>query len=46
MNYTKPEVAVLGDAIRVIETRTAKGNIKPGDGVPFLVLNAAYDLDE
>ena len=25
MNYTKPEVAVLGEAVCVIESRTAKG---------------------
>ena len=43
MNYTKPEVAVLGEAVRVIES-----GIKPNTGVtdsPF-PKNAAYDLDE
>jgi hypothetical protein len=46
MNYTKPEVAVLGEAVRVIE-QFVKG--------PYTILdspgatqkhNAAYDLDE
>ena len=49
MNYTKPEVAVLGEAVRVIENQTAKINTLGRDGVvaPFVgQLNAAYDLDE
>ena len=46
MNYTKPEVAVLGQAVRVIEQRT-KGNTYVGDGqIVFKVLTPAYDLDE
>jgi hypothetical protein len=49
MNYTKPEVAVLGQAVRVIEARTAKKSNVNYDGPPFIspkTLNAAYDLDE
>jgi hypothetical protein len=46
MNYTKPEVAVLGEAVCVIESRTAKGIVHPGDGSMLPKLNAAYDLDE
>jgi hypothetical protein len=45
MNYTKPEVAVLGKAVRVIESRTAKGRITVYDGFPHDG-NPAYDLDE
>jgi hypothetical protein len=45
MNYTKPEVAVLGQAVRVIESRTAKGVVTMFDGLPKTG-NAAYDLDE
>lgn len=47
MNYTKPEIAVLGQAIRVIEQHTAKINPMSSDTVfgPG-TLNAAYDLDE
>jgi hypothetical protein len=45
MNYTKPEVAVLGNAVQVIEQRTAKipqEVLEP----PHALQNAAYDLDE
>jgi hypothetical protein len=47
MNYTKPEVAVLGEAVNVIEQNTAKRNHISSDPL-FGVgqLNAAYDLDE
>ncbi len=46
MNYTKPEVAVLGDAVRVIELRGTKtGSQSDGVGQPK-ILNPAYDLDE
>jgi hypothetical protein len=45
MNYTKPEVAVLGEAVRVIEHQTGKGTITVFDGKPMSG-NAAYDLDE
>jgi hypothetical protein len=47
MKYTKPEVAVLGEAVHVIEQFTAKTspvNIDPATGKR--TLNAAYDLDE
>ncbi|MGA8429226.1 MAG: hypothetical protein WB729_05365 [Candidatus Sulfotelmatobacter sp.] len=46
MNYTKPQVAVLGQAARVIESLTAKGaTYTVPDGIlpPF---NSAYDLDD
>ena len=48
MNYTKPEVAVLGDAVRVIEQRPLQGKRHPY-GVDFPAsrcVNPAYDLDE
>jgi hypothetical protein len=46
MNYTKPEVAVLGEAVGVIESFQKPGtvNIEPSTGKR--VLSAAYDLDE
>jgi hypothetical protein len=46
MNYTKPEVAVLGEAVDVIESipRT-KPSTAVFDGVQPK-LTAAYDLDE
>jgi hypothetical protein len=46
MNYTKPEVAVLGEAVCVIESRTQKILGTPTDGVPSKKFNPAYDLDE
>ena len=47
MTYTKPEVAVLGQAVRVIEQRNGKGHTYVGDGQTIAkVLNPAYDLDE
>ena len=49
MNYTKPEVAVLGEAVRVIESHTAKIDPPGPDGVipPFARhLNPAYDLED
>ena len=44
MNYTKPEVAVLGEAVRVIEQIPNKfgSSLEAGQRV----LNPAYDLDE
>jgi len=47
MSYTKPEIAVLGDAIRMIEPI----HIKPWTVVIDVVitlpkLSVAYDLDE
>jgi len=46
MNYTKPEVAVLGKAVRVIEHKTGKGVLTVYDGGLKNTGNAAYDLDE
>jgi hypothetical protein len=45
MNYTKPEVAVLGNAVCVIENTHAK-DILPRTDFGQKVLNPAYDLDE
>ncbi len=48
MNYTKPEVAVLGQAVRVIENTHTKGQVLGTDSVFPLVkrqLIPAYDLD-
>lgn len=47
MNYTKPEVTVLGKAAVVIETQLPpKGPPNVPDGARILALNTAYDLDE
>jgi hypothetical protein len=46
MTYTKPEVAVLGNADRVIASQVQP---KPGasfDGVGRPLITPAYDLDE
>jgi len=43
MNYTKPEVAVLGEAVRVIE-HVGKGSGNVDNGLPRIT--PAYDLDE
>jgi len=43
MNYTKPEVAVLGEAVNVIESHV-KGGILDFDGRNYEL--PAYDLDE
>jgi len=46
MNYTKPEVAELGQAVRVIEgIPLPKGNFTVSDG-PLTKHAPAYDLDE
>ena len=49
MNYTKPEVAVLGQAVHVIEGSQTK-SISALDGAGKLPRNKvappAYDLDE
>ena len=47
MNYTKPEIAVLGQAVRVIEG-TAHTKIQNGvlDADRTFTLKPAYDLDE
>ena len=45
MNYTKPEVAVLGEAVSVIESHVKNtGSTDPQVGQK--PINAAYDLDE
>jgi hypothetical protein len=46
MTYTKPAVAVLGDAVRVIELRVAKPRSVVFDGIGHPKFNPAYDLDE
>lgn len=46
MNYTKPEVAVLGQAVEVIELTGKKPSIHRGDAPQLFTVNAAYDLDE
>ena len=45
MNYTKPEIAVLGDAARVIEQTGAKVIVHHIDP-PKTTSTPAYDLDE
>jgi hypothetical protein len=47
MNYTKPEVAVLGQAVRVIEQHVKTTIPSNLDALQKrFVLNPAYDLDE
>ena len=47
MNYTKPEVAVLGKAVGVIEQLfPIKPQQKLPDGTNQPRVNPAYDLDE
>jgi len=47
MNYTKPQVAVLGQAVRVIESHNAKTSPTIDGTVPTTTyVNPAYDLDE
>jgi len=47
MNYTKPEVAVLGAAVRVIEQVPHLKNFPANvDGPLQRKINPAYDLDE
>jgi len=43
MNYTKPEVAVLGEAVSVIQQHQ---KIVPSTSDSLKVFNPAYDLDE
>jgi hypothetical protein len=46
MNYTKPEVAVLGEAVRIISQRTLKSNTAIIEAIGVPRLNPSYDLDE
>ena len=46
MKYAKPELAVLGAAVRVIESHTAKNVPANEDGILQMKFNPAYDLDE
>jgi hypothetical protein len=47
MNYTKPEVAVLGDAARLIESiHSVKFGGQSNDGLSRQAVTPAYDLDE
>jgi hypothetical protein len=45
MNYTKPEVAVLGDAAQVIQRLGKTGPVQLDFGQKQ-VIEPAYDLDE
>jgi hypothetical protein len=49
MNYTKPQVTVMGEAVRVIQSPIAKpGSFYDGvvHGIPNPLVGPAYDLDE
>jgi len=47
MNYTKPEVAVLGEAVRVIEQHPTQKLVVLGpDQFGTRKIDPAYDLDE
>jgi hypothetical protein len=46
MTYTKPEVATLGTAVRVIEQTGHKPGMTIPDGPVQPKVNPAYDLDE
>lgn len=47
MNYSKPEVNILGEAKSVIENYGSKKDLAVIDGTPPKSLfNPAYDLDE
>lgn len=47
MNYTKPEVVLLGEAVRVIASgMKGQPNITDAPPLPTGVHNSAYDLDE
>jgi len=46
MNYTKPEVAEMGQAVRVIEGSLNKTVHNFADGSKPKSIQPAYDLDE
>jgi hypothetical protein len=47
MNYTKPQIAVIGEAVRVIEAAPHFKNYPANaDGLMQVTINPAYDLDE
>jgi len=46
MNYTKPEVAVLGQAAEVIAAFSSKPPCTMVESPPNWRANPAYDLDE
>lgn len=49
MNYTKPEVAVLGEAVRVVEGTQSKNTVSAFDALTHQLgkqVIPAYDLDE
>jgi len=46
MNYTKPEVAVLGEAVNVIEVVIKRGALTDGPLNQKFSVDPAYDLDE
>ena len=46
MNYTKPEVAVLGEAVNVIEQNLQNKTIHVVPDGFKLLASPAYDLDE
>jgi hypothetical protein len=46
MNYKKPEVSTIGDAMTVIEQIMSKPVTNPTEPLRNPTTNAAYDLDE
>ena len=46
MNYTKPEVTALGQAVTVIESHLSQKTQSSVDGAIPPKANPAYDLDE
>ena len=44
MNYTKPQITILGKASQLIEGCNKTSCL--GDGGPFHTATGAYDLDE
>jgi hypothetical protein len=46
MNYMKPEVAVVGEAVRVIEVMPLVKDVYPAIDRGLYQVNPAYDLDE
>lgn len=47
MTYTKPEVTVLGDAVRVIQgVKGVNASPDPDEGFAPTLIQPAYELDE
>lgn len=46
MKYQKPELSVVGSALKAVQSHVLKGNTMPEDAIPKETTSPAYEADE